>query len=206
MTQPNIINNFISKKTAKFLNDYLKTKVEIHEPDSGHPNGVNRFPIYFKGKSVFFDQIKIKKEDKIVFDLLNLIGQSISNKFNLPKNNISLRGMTYTIYNTGQGLPAHDDWKVSKFEVYSAILYLNDDYEGGDIIFYDFWDQLNPKFSKFKKYHPKCGQLFYFNGNHDTIHEVENVISGKRSCIILFYAGDVIKEGVKEFDGTWGKS
>ena len=138
--------------------------------------------------------------------MLNLIGNSIKSQFDLPNDDISLRGMTYTVYNPGQGLPVHDDWKVSKFVVYSAILYLNDNYEGGEFRFYDSWKIESPETNTYKEYKPECGQLFYFIGDHEALHEVLPVISGERTCLIMFFAGNVVKPGVDEFDGTWGKS
>ena len=204
----NIADNFISKETANSIHNYLKDKTHVHDPDGGHPNGVDRFPIYFKGESVFFDQPGIDEDGVYIFDLIKLIGESVGSYFNLPKDDISLRGMTYTTYNVDQGLPAHDDWKVTKHDVYSAVLYLNDDFEGGEFIWYTKYDNHDESVREYIKYNPKAGQLYYFQGlrNPLAVHEVLPVTSGQRACIIFFYAGPTIKDGVDEFPGTWGQS
>lgn len=59
----------------------------------------------------------------------------------------------------------------------SALLYLNEDYAGGEIYF--------PVQNFLIK--PKAGTLIFFEGNYDTPHEVRPVQSGERYNIISFY-------------------
>jgi hypothetical protein len=55
---------------------------------------------------------------------------------------------------------------------FSYVVFLNDDFEGGDIIF----DNIRIK--------PKKGQLLYFDKNES--HYVENVINGERYTLVGF--------------------
>jgi hypothetical protein len=195
----NIIDNFISRETSYYIHNYLKTKTHIHYPDENHPNGLKRCAIYFNGASVFDKIIKeseqkvfpgdLEKDNKIVFDLLNLIKNSVESKFNLPKDQINILGMSYTHYGITQSLPSHNDWGVSKHHVYSAILYLTDDYEGGEFIWYDNYNPNTPETNTWTASKPSSGQLYYFEGTQDAHHEVAAVTSGERSCIVFFYTG-----------------
>lgn len=63
---------------------------------------------------------------------------------------------------------------------YSALLYLSDygkDFEGGKIIF--------PKQDLVIE--PEAGMLVFFRGDLDHVHEVEEVLSGNRYAIIMFF-------------------
>jgi predicted 2-oxoglutarate/Fe(II)-dependent dioxygenase YbiX len=62
-------------------------------------------------------------------------------------------------------------------DVYSAVVYLTDDYVGGEINFPN---------SNIKTI-PEAGSLIYFKGEVDNPHLVKPVISGKRINFILFF-------------------
>lgn len=60
----------------------------------------------------------------------------------------------------------------------SSLLYLTDDYEGGELYFpLQDWT-----------YKPKAGTLLFFEGNFENPHKVNEVISGNRCNIISFYS------------------
>lgn len=59
----------------------------------------------------------------------------------------------------------------------SGLLYLNDDYEGGELYF---------PLQNFK-YKPPTGTFIFFEGNQDVPHEVHTVKRGERYNIISFY-------------------
>lgn len=71
----------------------------------------------------------------------------------------------------------------------SAILYLNDDYEGGKIHF-----PLQKMLLK-----PEIGTLLFFEGNQDVPHEVQVVESGVRKNIITFF----IKKSLVSDISSW---
>lgn len=77
------------------------------------------------------------------------------------------------------GSPIREDGAPEEIE-YSAILYLNTngtDFTGGEIHF--------PKQNLI--YKPEAGSLIHFIGNADYIHEVTDVLSGKRVALIMFF-------------------
>jgi hypothetical protein len=193
--QPSIIKNFITKETCDAINSYIKPRVQPHPIDEAHPHGKSQLPIFHKNESVFFNQIDVNpdSEGKTIFDILNLIQTSIASKFNLPKDKIKVKGMTYTLCEEGQGLPIHNDWGVSKCDVYSAILYINEDYEGGEIVFYNDVDDKNSGVS----YKPESGMLVYFPGTEEYVHEVMKVKSGSRANFVIFFEGTEEKIGAE---------
>ena len=182
--QPNIIENFISEESCKLINNYLAPKTKVLEGDESHPMGKRYYSIFNREKQYFFNSgMPVDSTDKIVFDLINLIQKSISTYFNMPPNEIKIRSMQYTLLENGQSLPMHHDWGVSRCEVYSSILYLNDDYTGGEVVFYD------DDRTKGTTYSPKTGTLLYFPGTEKYHHEVMPVRSGSRSNFVIFFEG-----------------
>ncbi len=78
------------------------------------------------------------------------------------------------------GSPWRDDGVEEELE-FSALIYLNDwgtDFTGGEIEFplQNAWIE------------PKAGQLVFFRGDVDHIHEVKRVLSGVRKNLVFFYA------------------
>jgi predicted 2-oxoglutarate/Fe(II)-dependent dioxygenase YbiX len=73
-------------------------------------------------------------------------------------------------------LPAHSDHGISS-RVLSALLYLNDDYEGGNIKFEHAGVTLKPE----------AGSLLFFPSNYIYVHEVSAVTSGIRYALPNWY-------------------
>ena len=184
--QPNIIKNFITKDLCDFINSYLNNNTGEHPVDLNHPKGKRHLMVINNCEVVFFDHppLKMPEMQKTVFSILDLIQKSTSALFDLPKEEIRVKGLDYTVQETGQSLTMHSDSGVSKNNVYSAILYLTDDYTGGDIVFYDTHLQPDPIPTH---YHLEAGTLVYFPGTIDYPHEVLAVESGSRAALIMFF-------------------
>ena len=169
--QPKIIENFISKNAALFIDNEMKKQSHYLEPDWSHPKGINRL-----GTNV--------AQGSILFDFINLIIESVSMVFNLQKSMIKHDRSSYTLMKNGQSLTKHHDVNIFKEKkVLSAVLYLNDQYEGGEFLFYN-------EDGTHKSYHPEAGTLIYFEGNEENQHEVLPVLNGERSNIVFFYITD----------------
>jgi hypothetical protein len=82
-------------------------------------------------------------------------------------------------YNTGVGMGAHFDmYPDSDNEtMLSAVVYVNDDYEGGEIIFPEY--DLGIK--------PEAGSILFFPSTSDYIHESKEVGQGKKIMIPMFW-------------------
>lgn len=79
-------------------------------------------------------------------------------------------------YTEGGFLPAHQDHGVSS-RVLSAVLYLNDDYEGGEIEFVNSGVRMKPE----------AGSIIIFPSNFLYIHQVHPIVSGERYSLPHWY-------------------
>lgn len=79
-------------------------------------------------------------------------------------------------YDKAGHLPAHQDQGISS-RVLSVLLYLNDDYEGGEIEF---------KHSNLK-FKPEAGSVLFFPSNFLYVHEVYPVTKGPRYALPNWY-------------------
>jgi predicted 2-oxoglutarate/Fe(II)-dependent dioxygenase YbiX len=119
----------------------------------------------------------------------NQVAQNIHNQFyvlllatTIPyakKHNIAeLHHEDYQLlkYKTGQEYKAHADGGTDIGRAISAVLYLNDDYEGGEIEFPNFGVKLKPK----------SGTLVLFPSTYPYAHIAHPVIEGTKYAIVTW--------------------
>ena len=177
--QPNLIENFLSKETCKYINDYFKYSVELDV--EGYANIYIGKDVSYYSDQFLLNNTNIKdKEFPIIYDLLNLIKESMTNLFGFKKSDIYVENMNYRNFGPNQSVKDYHTDEYGEGDLYTALLYLNDDYEGGEIIFYD-GEWLNK--NNGTAYSPKPGTLIYFKGNTDYPHSINKVISGMRANI-----------------------
>lgn len=197
-TVPIIIENFISKDACDFIvknfEDTLKQtpNFEIY----GGPNqGVetawyigNNNPIYSYSQD---------HEKNIAVDLLSSICNSISRTMSQHYGvELDPRSVFYSKMSAGAKLNEHyDNYEPDGTEFipsnhnneiinklgfepdFSGLLYLNDEYGGGEIVF--------PNQDLVLK--PKPGTLIFFTGSMDFPHSVNEVLSGNRYNLVSFF-------------------
>lgn len=182
MNKIHILEHFISADECRKLVSYFD-KVSFPGPDP-----LVKF-VSLANETVLFDmnpdnEFPIFSVD--IHNLLNRIRDEVSSTYNLD---LEIKSSNYVNMTKGSSLGMHVDMEASndplddndtlyanEFE-FAALLYLNDDYEGGHIHFpnQDFKDS------------PKPGTLVFFNGNSDMPHEVTEVLAGNRKNIASFY-------------------
>jgi Rps23 Pro-64 3,4-dihydroxylase Tpa1-like proline 4-hydroxylase len=124
----------------------------------------------------FNEQLEISSE---LFGALDKTLYHYSNElYPFAGKNIKSREKTMHLlkYEKSGHLPAHQDQGVSS-RVLSVLLYLNDDYEGGEIEF---------KHSKVK-FKPDAGSILFFPSNFLYVHEVYPVTKGPRYALPNWY-------------------
>lgn len=97
------------------------------------------------------------------------------------KMNISIskgEGCYLVRYGVGQFFKAHIDNTKEFSRKISAVLYLNDNYEGGTLTF----TKIN------KKFKPKSNTLFVFPSSEKFEHSADPVTSGIKYCIVGFWS------------------
>ena len=171
--QPTLVNNFISSTEASELNAYLKSKSTMN------PHNLLNVSLYPVNLNSYSDGQK-------AHDLVEFIVNSVMDKFGIE--NLEVDRAMYQILQKGDELGYHTDayGGVDGYDetFYSALVYLTDDYEGGEILFYN--NEIEDK-DDAVAYKPNVGSLIYFKGDKNAPHSVNTVISGERSNIILFY-------------------
>ena len=178
--QPKIIENFISKDTAKYLDEYFLNNIKLDE--QGYANiGMSEFLPIYNTNYLFNTLKKDTPEEAIFYDTLKLILESELSQFGFAKDDIGMELFNYRSFGAGQDFK---DYHIDDYggggHLMTALLYLNEDYEGGEIIFYDaeYPEEEGPV-----TYNPKAGSLFLFRGIDG--HKVGEVLSGKRALLAM---------------------
>jgi len=135
---------------------------------------------------------KIVNITKILPDLTELYNDVVKNIINveyefiikdseLPQLLYYTVGGHYEPHNDSEGLwkpPRGEEfWRIIADRHLSSIIYLNDDFEGGELFF--------PEFSLEIK--PKKGMLVCFPSNHFYSHTVKPVTKGERFCLVNWF-------------------
>jgi predicted 2-oxoglutarate/Fe(II)-dependent dioxygenase YbiX len=191
-----IIDSFILK------NDLEKLRQII--PDTKFVDGVNHGAGNDKYSSVKIDEetgvthyittAMVMEQDaeelfKIVRSYIPLVKSQIERCFETSFYDEPNFGIT--VYTEGTSLPSHFDGEDSDAEVYgiltpngnprrdvSSVLYLSDDFDGGELIF----KNLNLTIK------PKAGMLILFPGAKEYTHEVTKITRGTRFIVPQFWA------------------
>jgi hypothetical protein len=178
-----IISNFLSENELKVLGQYQK-KENVKE----NPGGLSSE--FFEDKLIILpnhDSLiglqETSKEYKEKLECILCVKQ-IQEKIKqvldgLYPFEITLTQIRSIIRSYGAGMPVHHDDDPYKTELttrYGFVLYLNDDYTGGEI----YYPKLNIE------YKPKVGDLVIHPGSEEYSHGVRDIVSGERYNITLF--------------------
>jgi predicted 2-oxoglutarate/Fe(II)-dependent dioxygenase YbiX len=169
------IKNFVEKKDIEEIYEFSKN-IKIFDGAQNSEIWKNRV---CSGSEIH------KRNKTIYFKLFNIYGNIaktfIENKFNFL---LSSPTPSIIIWNVGDEQPPHADKEhpdgrdngTPLYDI-SSLIYINDDYEGGEIYF--------PKQGMEIK--PKAGDFVCFPGDKEYIHGVKKITHGKRFTIPLFF-------------------
>ena len=163
-----VINNFLDDQTCDELINYTKMFNGEKIPCQWDENGqeCNWFRV--------FSNTPMQK----FLSLFDKVGALIENSFSVkiaPRPN---QPICVVKWDVGTSLGIHvDDICNPNASPLASIIYLNDDYEGGELYFLDHGLSIKPK----------KGDLIYFPGTYNFAHEVKAVISGTRYTVPLWY-------------------
>ena len=187
-TYPTIIKSFLNKEKALFINNYLRSSKL-----KGQLNGLGlRANAEDFGVGPKKDLSNINDPNyKIIHHELNKAFQEILSLFyqdyEIEPGKLSFKNSIYYVMLKGAHGPEHIDevieLGIKEYEnpgeilCYSALLYLNNDYKGGEIYF--------PKVNM--SIHPEPGDLIYFRGDNRIPHGINEILDGERCNIIIFF-------------------
>jgi hypothetical protein len=175
------IVDFIDSNTSKNIIDYFEANDE------------------YWGDIAFYGSrgMGIEEEDKMVADYGLPIGffSSLKTKFQEAVSTVFGREVTPNTSHAqkwevgGFATPHSDnsdfDGNPTSFEInkYVGILYLNDDYEGGELYFVDNSDVTKVTLT----IKPKAGSFVVFPGGIENIHGVREIKEGERYTMVSFW-------------------
>lgn len=190
-----IVNDFISREFAHTLVDFLDPLLKETPRDGmrgalGYETSAIAAAIGYTADAVA--GLRGTDREYLVEELNSLIRrtkETVEFSFNLE---LDLVNCSYQELTEGADNPLHSDstqldgspWREDGVEEeleFSALLYLNnhgEDYLGGEIEF--------PLENILIE--PKAGQLVFFKGDLEHIHEVKTVISGARKNLVFFFS------------------
>ena len=182
--KPMITENFLTKEQCKKLIDYFNYYKENIEPMSDRVIQNSRTHLW--GGERDLGNIFDPEAKEIVNSVLEYIEDKEKSTFDLSGELVFLRLFAQKMTEGGE-VPSHtdntDDFRSKERprrpdeNYYSTLLYLSDDYEGGELIF----PNLNIEMK------PSAGTVVSFLGNDDFLHGVNPVISGERYNLVIFY-------------------
>lgn len=174
------IENFISKEDCINIIQYLNSEPSKWTVFNETFTQCYGMPLSFYDKNL--DNYKLKRDifEDIHFKFKNTIQSVFSKKFT---------GVTYHAqkWNTGGAVDPHSDisdlegnLNTNSTNKFTVILYLNDDYQGGELYFtqHDI------------KIKPKAGSIVTFPGDHTNIHGVSEVLNNIRYTIVSWWDYD----------------
>lgn len=206
-----VIEDFLDPATCKFLIDYLG---KYAENDPKRPGFKIAADLNTQSAINLLEQQPLFPDypDKDYQKSLDIVTQIIKDTTKIVSvfygNQYILKTFCFTTMEEGSSNRLHADNKyvdengivkdrTDTTEDRSVLVYLNDDYYGGEIDF--------PKLGLALR--PKAGSLIFFEGNEKTAHRVNEVMYGERHNLISFlwpikYAGKIPEfiDGVETFE------
>ena len=179
-----VIEDFITKDE---INDFFSIINNATEKDWSflYMEGLKKFCIEKFGRDdvdnlVAEGKFEITKnwEDKNLeingFAITKIVHDRLSNLVNEIDNSLSLNSFSFQRMQSGVELKSHTDQHTVPSIQYAAIIYLNDNYSGGEVFFKN----------KNLDLRPKAGSLLIFPGNEEFEHGVRHVQDGPIRYVI----------------------
>lgn len=189
-----IVENYLNKDTCHFLTTAFKERMQETARDGivGGPSfSRNSFDRGLSSNNNMFEYDQFPNFN-IGLDIMSGLGHRMQKTISdFYKNEYYVKSMFFSKMLEGGRNTLHmDNWYETfdnrlKPRPYnkddrSGLLYLNDNYEGGELHF---------PLQNFT-YKPPTGTFIFFEGNEEVPHEVNTIKSGERYNIITFY-GDM---------------
>jgi predicted 2-oxoglutarate/Fe(II)-dependent dioxygenase YbiX len=186
LIRPNVINEYGLKELRQHIEQTNKTDLSVFDPYKSNETGGKEWVVDKRVRDT--QHVEAGPTFPKIIDLFRNIVSEIINPFygieilesEVPQILSYGVGGHYSPHVDGESLWQTPDgeliWKKSTDRDLSMVLYLNDDYEGGDFIFPDLKVRVRPE----------PGMLVCFPSNHHYKHGVEPVTKGQRYSIVCW--------------------
>ena len=173
------IDNFLTQDECDSLINYQKK----HSVNNIENWSLKDHDSNWNSRIVILDKV----DDDIIRKLIEVVHYKISilcaNSYNVDYVYPEFSNLVYWAPGMSLGLHADNMWidepekpHYSSHRDFSAVLYLNDNYEGGKTFFNNGYEV-----------QPKTGRLIYFTSGREDAHGVTEVISGHRYTFALWF-------------------
>jgi len=171
-------DNVLDVDTCQQLYQYVLSVQQIFEIDT------EKFP-WFEGDSFSWFDIPNKNLKKSIYERKNIANQLINDCF---KKILYPEFTDIVLWKTGRKMVRHlDDGHQTdaylKYRVVSSVIYVNDDYTGGETFIAT--EHGNDYISR-----PKAGSMVCYLSNEQNSHGVNQVTSGSRVTLPVWYCED----------------
>lgn len=166
--------NVLSQEECDALATYIDNNSEADYRDHYRHSGILLYDIL--AGSVAEEVAPIRRA-------LRIANKVFTENYTFTYNRFELKRLFGNVMDTGAINKPHDDdgdvypGKMAIEEHYSCILMLNSDYEGGELYFEHHNVEVRLE----------AGDLIMFRGNAENLHGVREVLSGKRTNVIIFF-------------------
>jgi hypothetical protein len=170
------IPNFVSKDVADSMVEYFKKEDRWGETAFNGSHGAPTQTGHVRPSDFGLDDS--------VFDMVNdKLGLAVSMVYNKQVTPSSIHAQKWEIGSSANPHSDNSDFDGNPSEgfdnlKYVGILYLNSDYEGGDLYFPEHQISI----------HPNAGSMYIFSGGVENIHGVTEITSGTRYSIVSFWS------------------
>lgn len=186
LIKPNIINEQGLKEIRQHIETTEKTDLSVFDPNKSNETGGKEWIVDKKMRDT--QHVEMGSLQPKIIDLFKNTVREVINPFygieisqsEIPQILSYDVGGHYCPHIDGESLWRTPEgeliWKKSIDRDLSMVMYLNDDFEGGDFVFPDLKIRIRPE----------PGMLVCFPSNHHYKHGVEPVTKGKRYSIVCW--------------------
>ena len=186
LVKPNVVNEYGLREIREHIERTNKTDLSVFDPHKSNATGGKEWIVNKEVRDT--QHVEMGPLFPKITDLFKNMVREVINPFygieitesEIPQILSYGIGGHYTPHIDGESLWQTPDgeliWKKSTDRDISMVLYLNDDFEGGDFIFPDHHIRVRPE----------PGMLVCFPSNHHYKHGVEPVTRGMRYSIVCW--------------------
>lgn len=168
----NVINPFFIKKIIPFIKNKSKNNLSVLSGLDKKIRNVRGYQLNFNTPTNLFYWNYIKKEIERLYYFY---------KVKFPKmTSTKINQIDLLKYSTGGKYEVHTDHYTTSPRHLSVIINLNDEYEGGDLIFTD------QKEKEIKRLQLNKGSIIFFPSNFMYPHSIKPIIKGIRYSIVAW--------------------
>ena len=169
------VPNFINKETAAMMVEYFKKEDRWGETAFNGSRGAPVQPGSIRPSDFGLSE-------NIFMDVNSKLKDAITSVYNKEVTPSSIHAQRWDIGSSANPHSDNSDFDGNPTEgfdnlKYVGILYLNSDYEGGDLYFPEHKISI----------HPNAGSMYIFSGGIENIHGVTEITSGTRYSIVSFW-------------------